>query len=132
MNKGILCTIDFSDASREVLRWSVGLAKKLNTHLTILHTYRLNKLNGEAVQLKRQLEAEARRKFGQLEEELIKGEGIAYEFKTEVGFVADGVERHVMKDSVSFLVMDKQLSAASKESFDELVEHLHVPLVIIP
>lgn len=132
MTKGILCAIDFSKASVEALRWSVALARELKTDLTILYTYRLNRINGEAVALKKSIEEEAHRKFALVEKEILQGREVEYQFKTEVGFVADRVEMHLKKNPVGIVVMDKHMGALNRENFEELVEQIHVPLVLVP
>lgn len=132
MTKGILCTIDFSPSSKEVLKWSVKLAKKLGSHLTILHAYRLFKLNGETVAFKRKMEEEAATNFKVLETELLKNSKISYDFKTEVGFVDDRIEEHLKTNPISFLVMGKDMTIKNREAFDELMDHLKIPLVIVP
>ena len=132
MTNGILCTTDFSESSKEALKWSISLAKKLGSSLTILYTYRLFKQNGEAVAMKKKMEEEATRNFKQLEKEMLQGTGIIYNFKTEVGFVSDRVEDHAKKNSISFLVMGKNMTTGNKETFEELVGHIKIPLVIVP
>lgn len=133
MTKGILCTIDFTQASKEALAWAVQLAHELHSSLTILYTYRLTRnINGEAAVWKKKLEEEAQQKFAVLEKEVLAGKDVAYEFKVEVGFVADRVEEYARKNSISFLVMDKNMSTKSRETFDEIVEQMRVPLVIVP
>lgn len=132
MNRGILCAIDFSKASDEALRWSVALARELKADLTILYTYRLNRFHGEVVALKKNIEEEAHRKFETVEKEILQGQGVDYEFKTEVGFVADRVEMHLKKNPVGFVVMDKHMGALNKENFEELVQHIQVPLILVP
>jgi nucleotide-binding universal stress UspA family protein len=132
MTNDILCPIDFSESSKGAMKWSIDLAKMLNSHLSILYTYRLIKQDGEVIDLKRKIEEEASKNFGVLEKELLAGTGIAYNFKTEVGFVDDRIEDHTRKNKISFLVMGKGMSLRNKETFDDLVEHLQVPLVIVP
>lgn len=132
MNTEIICTTDFSDSSMDALKWSIDLAKMLDAHLTILYTYRLFKQNGEVVAMKKIIEEEASKNFRAMESELLVGTGIKYDFKPEVGFVADRVEEHAKKRNVGFLVMGKSMTSGNKENFDELVEHLRVPLVIVP
>jgi hypothetical protein len=128
-----LCTIDFSNASRQALVWAIDMAQKLNMHLTILYTYRLiHSPDGNVVQMKRKLEEEAAQKFAQLEKDLLLGRKVSYDFRTEVGFVADRVENHTRQHPISFLVMDKNMSTANNETFEELFDHVHVPLVIVP
>jgi nucleotide-binding universal stress UspA family protein len=134
MTQTILCTVDFSEDSKETLRWAAAMAKSLEARLTILHTYRLlNKSSaGEALQMKKKLVDEANRKFGVLEREVLTGQDISYDFITEVGFIYDRIEEHAKKKSVLFLVMDKNMITANQENYEEIVEHIQVPLVIVP
>jgi len=132
MTNGVLCTIDFTDSSKEALKWSVDMSKKLNCHLSILYTYRLFKQNGEAVAVRKQTEEVAYRNFAALEKEVLAGEGISYDFKIEVGFIDDRVEDHIKKNKIDFLVMDKGMTLRNKESFDDLVKELQIPIVIVP
>jgi nucleotide-binding universal stress UspA family protein len=133
MDKGILCTIDFSDSSKDALRWSVSLAKVLKTHLTVLYTYRLlNPGSGEVQELKKRLEEDARRDFAALEEEVLKGKGVKYQFKVEVGFVSNRVKEYAKKNDPSFIVMANKMHSGTEDSFDELSEKTQVPLVIVP
>jgi hypothetical protein len=133
MSKSILCTIDFSASSRQALVWAIDIAQELHMHLTILYTYRLLHAPGSnVVQLKKKLEEEALQKFSDLEREILLGRDITYDFRTEVGFVADRVEDHTRHHPISFLVMDKNMSTANRETFEDLFEHIHVPVVIVP
>jgi nucleotide-binding universal stress UspA family protein len=133
MTKPILCTIDFSEASRQALKWAVQFAKTQASHLTILYTYRLTKnMTGEVVEWKKKKEEEAKQKFAAVENECLAMTGIVYEFKIEVGFMADRIEEHLKKYETSFLVIDKNMCSQSKDTFDDLMEHVTVPMVIVP
>jgi hypothetical protein len=132
MTKGILCAIDFSTASADALRWSINLAQRLSVPLTVLYTYRLFKHNGEAVALKKQMEADAARNFSIVEKEMLKDKGIKYEFRSEIGFVDDRIAEHIKNNEVSFLVIDRGLSARSKESLEDFIGNVQIPLVIVP
>lgn len=133
MNKAILCTIDFSESSKDVLKYAVDLSKQFGSHITVLYTYRLlSSQNGEAVDLRKRTEEKAKQIFSMLEKEVLAGSGVSYDFKIEVGFVSNRVEEYAKKNGVSFLVMGKKMNGSSKESFDELAENLRVPLIIVP
>src|SRR5437870_3865576 len=119
MTQGIICTIDFSDSSREALKWSVSLARTLNSHVTVLYTYRLlNSYNGEAVETRKKIEESAQKNFATFEKEILQGSGVKYDFKIEVGFISNRVRDYVKKSEVSFLVMGNKMNTSNKESFD--------------
>jgi hypothetical protein len=129
----ILCTIDFSRSSSEALQWAVQLAKQLNAHVTILYTYRLIQYRaGEALQLKRDIEATAMAQFAILEKEVLKDAGVSYDFKMEIGFIADRVGDFARKHTLNFLITNKSLQYNGRESLDELIELVHVPLLVVP
>lgn len=133
MNNGIICATDLTESSKDALRWSVSLASKLKSHLTILFTYRLlNIHNGEIIELKKNIEKKAAEHFAQLEKEFLIGKGISYDFKIEVGFVSNRVKDYAKKNAVSLLVMSNSDKSANRESIDELVETIQIPLVIVP
>lgn len=133
MANSILCTIDLSDSSKPAIRWAVSMAQQLKMHLTILYTYRLLQYrNGEVLQLKRKMEDEARQQFLILEKDLLMGRGVSYDFKTEIGFVTDRIEDHARKNSLSFLVMNKNINESSNETISNLMEHIHVPVLLVP
>jgi len=128
----ILCTIDFSDSSRDTLRWATMLAKLFKAHLTILYTFRLIKTPfDEAVGFKKKMETEAAENFTQYEKEILEGSGVSYEFKTEVGFVVHRIEELIKKQAIDFLIVDKRIPG-NKEAFDELISNLNIPIVLVP
>jgi hypothetical protein len=133
LDKGILCTIDFSESSKEALQWAVSMAKELNLHLTVLFAYRLvNNTISEGVEMKNQIEKDAHALFLELENNVLKSSGISYDFKTEVGFISNRVKDHVKKNGLSFWVIGNHMNQSTRESFDELALNIQVPLVIVP
>lgn len=132
ITKGILCAIDFSESSRKALKWAVSLAKETESHLTILFTYRLFASNGEALSRKREIEKDARARFEAMENEFLLGGDVSYEFRMEVGFVADRVRDFVSKQDASFVVMGNKTSIMDRESFDDLLQGSRIPVVIVP
>lgn len=133
MNNAILCTIDLSEPSHDVVKYAANLAKQFNCRVTILYAYRLlYSKTDEAVELRKKIEEKARIHFSKLEKEVLEGSGVPYDFKMEVGFVSNRVREYAKKNDVSFLVMGKKMTGNKNESFDELAENIHVPLVIVP
>lgn len=132
MTSAIICTTDFSESSKEALRWSIDMAKKTGSHLTVLHTYRLIKQNDKEIPQKKKIEEDASINLAKLEEEMLSDSGVDYDLKVEVGFVDDRIKEHIKTNQISFLVIGKIMSLRNKESFDDLVRELQIPLVIIP
>lgn len=133
MTKGIVCSVDFSDSSKEALKWAVSLARALNSHLTVLYTYRLlGTLSGEASELKKKIEDNANLSFASIERDILTGQAIEYDFKIEVGFVSNRMREYVKKDGISMLVIGGKMSSTNLESFDELAQNLNIPFVVVP
>lgn len=134
MSLSVLCVIDFSESSKKALRWAVDNAAADKSHLTILYPYRLVHVPyGESpIALRKKIEEEANRNFQILEKDLLLNKAISYDFKTEVGFIADRVEEHTKNRPINFLVIDKNIRTNNKESFDDLMEIMHVPMLIVP
>jgi K+-sensing histidine kinase KdpD len=133
MSQTILCTIDFSPQSKHTLRCAAQLADDLRAHLTILYAYRLIKVKNEEIfETKKKIEEEATAKFSALESELLKNFTITYDFKKEVGFVTDRIEAHTKEKPLGFIVLNKSMRENYIESFDEFVDTLSVPAIIVP
>lgn len=109
------------------------MARQMRAHLSILHVYRLiQPRSGEIVEQKKSIEREARQKFEKLEKEYLTDQGISYDFKIEVGFVSDRIEDRIRKNSLDFIIMDKSMKASSNETYEELMEQIHVPMLLVP
>jgi hypothetical protein len=133
MTPSILCTIDLNDHPREAIQWAVTIARQLNLHLTILHTYRLiYPEKGDMPKVKKAIEHAAREQFSIMEKEFLTGKGLNYDLKVEIGFVTDRIEDHARKNSMSLLVVNRNIRGQTKEAFEELMNTLQVPTLLIP
>ena len=129
----ILCAVDFSESSLHALRWATGLARQFDEHLTILYTYRLVKpTHGHALEMKKKIEEDSLQHFQLLEKEYLADPLLSYDFQMEIGFMADRITDQLRHNHISFLVMDKSMHTANKEMFDELVDRISIPLVLVP
>lgn len=109
------------------------MALQLQAHLNILYTYRFNQSwPGEVTTMKKVIEQEAREKFRQLEQDCLLNRGITYDFSIEIGFVSDRIENHARKNPLAFLVMDRPVKTNNQETFEELMEHIQVPMLVVP
>jgi len=105
----------------------------MRAHLSILYTYRLiQPRSGEIINIKKVMEHEARQKFELLEKDFLQNSGIVYDFKVEVGFISDRIEDRAKNNALDFVVMDKTMRSNSNESLEELLEHIHVPMLLVP
>ena len=128
----ILCVIDFSDSSLRAIEWSIPEARRHNLHISILYPYRLDQLRkrDEVVQSKKAIDLEALEKFERLGGSLLKEGQVSFDFHSEVGFIRDRIQEHTRKNNVVLLVMSKKI--AGSESFQELIDEIDVPVVIVP
>lgn len=133
VRKTILCTIDFSQSTGQTIDWAITIAQQMRAHLSILYTYRLiQSRGGEIVHLKKSIEEEAKQKFLFIEKSHLSNKGISYDFKIEVGFISDRIESHAKRNTLDFLVIDKSVKANNNETLEELLEHIHVPMLLVP
>lgn len=129
----VLCTVDFSNPSIQALKWAVKFSRDIGCELAILYSYRLTgRMNEDIISSKKKMEQEALRHFTDFENEYLKNISLTYEFKVEIGFIADRIEDFAKNNTLSFIVMDKALCMRSRDTFDELLEQTNVPLIIIP
>lgn len=129
----VLCVIDFSASSENALRSAVHLASGNQTHLTVLHPYRLTQAvkKEDLVKLKRDIDEEAALNFKKMSHLLINL-NVPFDFRAEVGFLTDRVQEHLRKNNVTLLVMNKHLALGSWEAFHELIDQLEIPMMIVP
>ncbi len=136
--KTILCAIDFSESSLQTLKWALAIGQQTQAHVTILFCYRLITENndGEMIDLKKNMENEALKKFNQIEKKLKKTELGSFQFITEVGFFPHRIEMYIRKSPVSLLVMENSIVQNFEEykklSFDEFLKNSGVPVLIVP
>lgn len=110
------------------------MAKKLGAHLTFIYSYRLDVAGKreEAVQSKRNLELKAALEFEKIAGDLFKNEDVSYDFFSEVGFIHDRIEEHARKKNILFAAIPKKFAFQKKDVFQELLEKIEVPLMVIP
>ena len=130
----ILSIIDFSESSKDVLKWSIAMAERLNVHLTILHPYRLNQLDKkeDMVGVKKKLDLDAAKNFELLTGGLLKNKKVSFDFRAEVGFIQDRVQDYARRNNILFLVIGFNLATGNKEILEEVVKEIEAPLVVVP
>jgi hypothetical protein len=130
----VLVLTDFSDASKEALRWAGHLATYHNANLKVLYPYRLTQMNGkdDLFQLKRNIESEAKNNFSKVAESVFVDRHQAYDFKAEVGFINDRVYSYTRKNEILVVVMSKKMAITNRDALNELLDHLRTPLLIVP
>ena len=136
--KTILCAIDFSESSLQALKWTLKLAQLTHAQITVLFCYRLiaSGDDKETLDLKRNMENEALKKFNEIEKRVIKDQTISYKFVTEVGFFSYRIEMFIRKSPVALLVLGNSIIQNFNEyknlSFDQFIRTSKIPVVIVP
>ena len=137
-NTTILCAIDFSESSLQALKWTLKMARLTRATVTVLFCYRLIAIGDdeETLDLKKNMENEALKKFNEIEKKLMKGQAVSYQFVTEVGFFPFRIEMFIRKSPVGLLVMGNSIIQNFDEyknlSFEQFLKNSNVPVVIVP
>jgi nucleotide-binding universal stress UspA family protein len=130
----VLVLTDFSEGSKEALRWAEHLATHHNANLKVLYPYRLTQMSGkeDVFQIKRDIEVEAKNDFAKIAESVFKDRIPPYDFKAEVGFLNDRVYSYTRKSEILMVVINKKMANTNREALDELLDKLRTPLLIVP
>jgi hypothetical protein len=130
----ILFLTDFSETSREALVWAETIASDRLANLKVIYPYRLTQLNGrdDVSQLKKKIEVEAQSKFAKLVEGVSKRPASQYDFRAEVGFMNDRVYSYTRRNEVMLVVISTRMANTNREALNEMIDHLQVPLLIVP
>jgi hypothetical protein len=130
----VLFLTDFSDASKEALRWAGHLAAFHHANLRVIYPYRLTQLSGSdnLVQLKHNIELEAKNNFSKMAEVVFKEGEFQYDFNAEVGFINDRVYSYTKKSDILVVVLSKKMASTNREALNELLDHLRAPLLVVP
>lgn len=135
--KSIVCALDFSDSSEKALEVASALARKHQAQLAILFSYRLlpAELNDEASTIKSRILTNAKEKFQKLEQKFTLPGSVDYEFKTEIGFLADRVENFARKKNVDLVVLSEEQAHTVNDqrgsNLKEILEELNIQYLII-
>src|SRR5690606_31809515 len=136
-DKTILCPIDFSDSSILALKYAIQLAQEEQSGVTVLYSFRLiqQEENQEIHLFKKSMEEEARKRFSQLEEFFTLHDKVPHNFFIEIGFMEDNIAGHLRKNSVSKVVVDRDMCQAGEAKNGipkKFLESLNVPVIMVP
>jgi nucleotide-binding universal stress UspA family protein len=132
----VLCALDFTEASSSVLKTAVDLAKRLKTQLIVLYAYRILPGNEAISDYRKTIVRKAQENFALLEKKVGLNGSVPYEFRAEVGFLTDRIQRAVQAHPMSVVVLGNQLAMESNEqkgmTLEEFVGQVSVPVMIVP
>lgn len=135
--KTILCALDFSAASDNVVRAALELADRKKERLVLLYAYRLLQPAGaDIASYRKGVEAQARAEFSELIAKLKINGTVPYEFRAEIGFLSDRVEIFMRTNEVDIIVMGQHLVDTIHEhkglSFEAFLNDRKVPVLVVP
>ncbi len=130
----ILSIIDFSESSKDALKWAIGMAEKLDVHLTILHPYRLNQVEKkeDMIGVKKKLDYAATKNFEEISLGILNKLKVPFDFRPEVGFIPDRVQDYARRNNILFVVIGAKLAIENKEIIEEVLKETEAPLVVVP
>ena len=135
--KAILCALDFSEASENVIQEAFKLAAKNKTNLIVLFTYRLLQRKGESLaEYRKGVEAKAKTDFETLLANIKNRIEVPFEFITEIGFLSDRIKFYIRRNKVEAVILCEKLAESINEqqeqSLESFITSLKIPVVIIP
>jgi nucleotide-binding universal stress UspA family protein len=134
----ILCVVDLSDKSLQVLEVAVRMAYAYKSYVAVLFPYRLigSGYKGQVIKLKEKLEQEANEKFLVLKSHVPLMDQLSYEFLPQIGFAADSINSFVATNKVDFIVIGQhqatQMNEANQLTLQNLISHSKLPFTIVP
>ncbi len=135
--KAILCALDFSNASDNVMEVALEMAAQKHTNLVVLFAYRL--LQPESLELseyRKNMEMKAQSDFEELAHKLKTNGDVPYEFRAEIGFISDRIEVYMKRNPVGLVVMGQNLANSINEhkglALENFLRKMKVPVLIVP
>lgn len=137
--RSILCVVDLTETSVQVLEVAARMACAYKSQLTILFPYRLinnNEYRGEISKLKGKLEQEARERFQTLKAQVPVLDQVSHEFQPEIGFPADRISSFVKWNKVEAVVISQRqanlINEVDQLPFQSLIANSKLPFMIVP
>lgn len=135
--KPILCAIDFSDSSLDVLRMAIQQSALHKSGVLALYAYRLVMTEGKPIaEYRKDVEKCAGEKFATLTKQLSEKETSLVEFRMEIGFLTDRIEAHAEKNGIEMVVMSEAMANSFDEhqgvSLRDFIKSLQIPMMIVP
>ena len=135
--KPILCALDFSESSFNVLKMAFDLAARFETSVTILFAYRLvQSSEGAITEFRKGVETQARQDFEALVDKLHLTDSVKYEFRSEIGFLSDRIEVCVQQTKIKMVVISQVMASSINDHkgllLPDFIKSIKVPLLIMP
>jgi hypothetical protein len=134
----ILCVIDLTEKSAQVLEVAARMACAYKSHLTILFPYRLldKGENVDVAKLKTKLEQDAKEKFLVMKSQVLLLSQVSHEFQAEIGFPADRIHAFVRRNKVNCVVISQRQASLMNEvnqlAFQNLISNTRLPFTVVP
>jgi nucleotide-binding universal stress UspA family protein len=132
----VVCAVDFSETSSSVLKAAVDLANRFAKRLVVLYAYRIIPDNEAIGDYRKTIVKKAHEDFALLEKKLGLNGSVPYEFRAEVGFLADRIKSAVQANPGAFIVIGQKLALEINEqkgmTLEEFIAQASVPVLIVP
>jgi nucleotide-binding universal stress UspA family protein len=142
MINNILVPTDFSKPALNALHYALGLCKKANAALHIIHINHVALVDAsmpaETYQLfVNEIEESAKENFEKLENEVLKASGVNYKTHTRYGFVGDEICRFAEEHNMDLVVMGTTGASGLAEiligsNAATVVSKSQVPVLVVP
>lgn len=133
----ILCALDFSDASDNVMEVALEMAAQKQTNLVVLFAYRLLQPESQEItEYRKNMEKQAQSDFATLTKKLKINGDVPFEFRAEIGFISDRIEVYMKRNPVGLVVLGQNLANSINEHkglpLENFLQTMKVPVLIVP
>lgn len=137
----ILIPIDFSDNSKNALKYGMEVARKTNATLILLHAYRLlgsqiNSVRTSELSLKETLDKSPRENFLAIERKFLKNSGLNYEFQIQIGFVETVIKLITQTQPIDMVIMgtrgENRAGNFLGSTTARVIKEVNCPVLAIP
>ena len=139
--KKILIPIDFSDNSKNALKYGIEVARKTDAKLTLLHAYRLlgpqiGPVRKSELSLKETLDQNPKENFADIELKFLKDSGLTYEFQIEIGFIETVIKLITQNQPIDMVIMgtrgENHYGNFLGSTTTRVIKEINCPVLAVP
>lgn len=141
--KHILVPIDFSECSKNALRFAIDLAKKFDSKIHMVNAVHIHSPNGDLIggrlmeAVLNDYESQVKQSFEELEREIIELKDVPHEADRFLSYLIDAIYSECETKNIDLIVMGTRSSHDKMEHLlgsrtSDVIDSASVPVLVIP